>query len=243
MAKPPVLPPSGPAAPSRAVAGFLRRAEALPGLRLAPRPRPARLLFGIDATASRQPAWDRACAVQGEMFLAVRGLGGIAVSLAYYRGFGEFAATPFLTDGAELARRMSGLSCLGGRTQLLRLLDHALAETGRERLAALVFVGDALEEPADPVCHAAGLLGARRTPVFLFQEGRDPAVENVFRQVARLSGGAWAPFDSASPRALAELLRAVAVYAAGGRAALSRLPGTAAQTLARQLPAPPGTGA
>lgn len=175
------------------------------------------------------------------MFLAVRGLGGIAVSLAYYRGFGEFAATPYLTDGAELARRMSGLSCLGGRTQLLRLLHHALAEGGRERLAAMVFVGDALEEAADPICHAAGMLGARKTPVFLFQEGRDPAVEGVFRQVARLSGGAWAPFDSSSPRALAELLRAVAVYAAGGHAALSRLPGVAAQALARQIPAPSGS--
>lgn len=56
--------------------------------------RPGRLIFAIDATASRQPSWDRACQLQGEMFLAVRDVGGLAVSLAYYRGFQEFAATP-----------------------------------------------------------------------------------------------------------------------------------------------------
>jgi hypothetical protein len=222
-----------------AVAAFLKKVAAMPAVRPASG-RAGRLLFGIDATASRQPTWDRACQLQAEMFLAVKDIGGLAVSLAYYRGFREFAATPFLTNAEDLARRMAGVACLGGQTQLLRLLRHAAEQTAKERIHAVVFIGDAFEEEVDPVCHAAGELGLRNTPVFVFQEGGNPLAESVFRQVAKLSGGAWAPFDSVSAEALRELLRAVAVYAAGGRQALLALPGRAARGIAGQLPAPKG---
>ncbi|NOG68997.1 VWA domain-containing protein [Roseicella sp. DB1501] len=222
---------------SAAVAAFLQRVEAMPQARPAAGRR-GRLVFAIDATASRQPTWDRACQLQGEMFGATRDLGGLAIQLAYYRGFREFAATPFLADAAELTRRMAGVQCLGGQTQIQRLLEHVLAETRRERVNALVFVGDAVEEAVDPLCHVAGQLGLHGTPVFCFHEGGHPEAAAALRQVARLSGGAYAPFDAASAAALRELLRAVAVYAAGGRQALVRLPGGAAQRIAGQLPAP-----
>ncbi|WP_237216337.1 vWA domain-containing protein, partial [Falsiroseomonas oryziterrae] len=202
-----------------AVAAFLNKVASMPAVRPASG-RPGRLVFAIDATASRQPTWDRACQLQGEMFLAVRDVGGLAVSLAYYRGFGEFAATPFLTNAQDLAKRMTGVSCLGGQTQILRTLKHVAAETAREKVNAVVFIGDAIEEDIDPICHVAGELGLRGTPVFTFQEGRNPVVETAFKQVAKLSGGAWAPFDAASAEALRDLLRAVAVFAAGGRQAL-----------------------
>jgi hypothetical protein len=226
MAQPPAKPASA------AVAAFLQQAAALPALRTGP-DRRARLLFGIDATASRQPSWDRACHVQAEMFHATAALGGIEVQLAYFRGHREFAATPFLADPVELARRMAGVACLGGQTQLGRLLDHALAETRRQRVQALVFIGDALEEAPAPLCRQAGELGLRGTPVFAFHEG--PGAAAAFSEIARASGGAAAPFDSGAPGALAGLLRAVATYAAGGREALARLPGAAAQGLVRQL--------
>jgi hypothetical protein len=220
-----------------AVAAFLQKVASMPTVRPASG-RPGRLIFAIDATASRQPTWDRACQLQGEMFLAVRDVGGLAVSLCYYRGFGEFAATPFLTNATDLARRMSGVSCLGGQTQILRTLKHVAAETRQEKVNAVVFIGDAIEEDVDPICHAAGELGLRGTPVFCFQEGRSPLVETAFRQIAKLSGGAWAPFDAASAEALRDLLRAVAVFAAGGRQALARLTSASARHIAGQLPAP-----
>lgn len=220
-----------------AIAAFLQRLEALPAARPARR---GRLLFAVDATASRQPSWDRACHLQAEMFHATQGLGGLAVQLCYWRGHMEFAATPFLTEAAELARRMAGVRVMAGQTQILRCLEHALAETQKEKIHAVVLVGDALEEALDPIGHLAAQLGLRGTPVFVFQEGGDAQVEWAFRQVAKLSGGAWAPFDSASADALRELLRAVAVFAAGGRAALARLPGRAAAGIAGQLPAPKG---
>jgi hypothetical protein len=164
----------------------------------------------------------------------------LSVQLCYWRGFGEFAATPFLDDTRDLARRMAGVQVLGGQTQIQRCLEHALRETTAERVHAVILVGDALEEGVDPICHVAAQLGLRGTPVFCFQEGGLPAVEAGFKQIAKLSGGAWAPFDSSSAAALRELLRAVAVYAAGGRAALARLPGAAASRIAGQLPAPKG---
>ncbi|MBR0651113.1 VWA domain-containing protein [Roseomonas terrae] len=232
MPRPPARP-----GPTAEVAAFLDKVARMPSVRTA-NARPGRLIFAVDATASRQPAWDRACALTGEMFIATRDLGGLAVSLAYWRGFGEFAATPFLTDGAELARRMAGVTCLGGHTQILRALRHAASETQRERIGALVLVGDAVEEEIDALCQAAGELGLRGTPVFCFHEGNDAVAGNAFRQIAKVSGGAYAPFDSASAETLRDLLRAVAVFAAGGRAALARLGGPAALRIAGQLPAP-----
>lgn len=230
MTRPPARPGT-----TGAVAAFLDKVAAMPAVRPASG-RPGRLVFAVDATASRQPSWDRACALTGDMFLATSDLGGIAVSLAYWRGHHEFAATPFLTDGAELARRMSGVTCLGGHTQILRALRHAQAESQQEKVAAMVLVGDAMEEDIDALCHEAGALGLRGTPVFCFHEGGNAIAGNAFRQIAKVSGGAYAPFDSASASALRDLLRAVAVYAAGGRAALLRLTSPAATRIAGQLP-------
>jgi len=230
MAQPPAKPGD------TAVAAFLAQVAAMPAVRTAGLP--GRLLFAMDATASRQPTWDQACHLQAGMFQAAAGVGSLAVSLCYYRGYGEFAATPFLTDANEVIRRMTGVRCLGGRTQILRVLNHALAETRRSRVHALVLIGDAVEEDVDALCDAAGALGLHGTPAFVFHEGAAAAPAAAFRQIAKLSGGAYAPFDAASAATLRELLRAVAVYAAGGRAALTALPGAAARHIAGQLPAP-----
>jgi hypothetical protein len=228
--------PKGPPA-SSAVQDFLKRVDGMAQVRPATGRR-GRLVFAIDATASRQPTWDRACRLQGEMFQATRDLGGLAVQLVYYRGFMELAATPFLSDSAELTRRMTGVQCLGGQTQIERMLKHVLNETRKEKVNALIFVGDAVEEPVDPLCHLAGQLGLHGTPIFAFLEGDNPIAADCFRQLGKISGGAYAPFDTSSAGMLAELLRAVAVYAAGGRAALTRLSGPVAQRIAGQLPAP-----
>jgi hypothetical protein len=86
-----------------------------------------------------------------------------------------------------------------------------------------VFVGDAMEEAVDDLCAKAGELGLLKVPVFMFQEGNDPAAEQAFKEIARLTGGAWCRFDPGAAAQLRELLRAAAAYAAGGRDALLRL--------------------
>lgn len=197
---------------------FLRQVRARPAA--APSERPGRLVFAMDATASREPSWDRACQLQGEMFSETAALGGLSVQLAYYRGFGEFKASPWLTETAKLLREMTGVFCLGGQTQIGRLLTHVIAETKQERVQAVVFVGDAFEEDIDAVCHQAGELGVLGVPVFIFHEGGDPLARRAFEQIARLTKGACCPFDAGSAQQLRDLLGAVAVYAAGGRKAL-----------------------
>jgi len=182
--------------------------------------RRGRLMFGMDATASRQPTWDRAMQIQGEMFEATSALGGLDVQLVYYRGFRECKASPWLSSGPELLRRMSSVFCLGGQTQISRLLGHCIKQTGAAKVDALVFVGDCMEEDVDELCHKAGELGLLGVPVFVFHEGGEPVARRAFEQIARLSGGAYCPFDASSAQQLKELLSAVAVYAAGGRPAL-----------------------
>jgi hypothetical protein len=179
-----------------------------------------RLLFAMDATASREPSWDRACEIQGDMFLETAALGGLEVQLAYYRGFHEFKATPWIDNSAKLVRLMTGVACRGGQTQIGRVLRHAIDETKRQRVNALVFVGDSLEEGLDELCRSAGELGLLGVPIFVFHEGTDEAAARGFREIARLSSGAYCPFDASSAKQLRDLLSAVAIFAAGGRKAL-----------------------
>ncbi|XOV88596.1 MAG: VWA domain-containing protein [Pseudomonadota bacterium] len=199
---------------------------------------PGRLIFAMDATASREPSWDTACQIQAEMFKASGDLGGLLVQLCYYRGFNEFSAGQWCASTDALLRQMTAVRCLGGHTQIGRVLAHALAETGRNRVQAIILVGDAVEEDVDALCHQAGQLGILNLPVFVFQEGSNPTVATAFRQIARLSGGAYAPFDAGSAAQLRQLLSAVAVFAAGGRKALenySKQTGGEVLRLTRQL--------
>jgi len=194
-------------------------------LQRAPKPSPSgtrgRLIFALDATASREPTWDRACRIQGEMFDTTAALGGLDVKLVFYRGFNECKASRWMSSAADLHRVMRAVSCLGGETQIERVLSHALGETKRQRVGAIVFVGDAMEESVDRLCQLAGELGLSGVPLFLFHEGRDPIAARAFQQMARLSRGAYLRFDLGSADRLKELLGAVAVYAAGGYRALA----------------------
>jgi len=207
-----------PRATEQEVSAFLRQVATTPTRRTAGER--GRLIFAMDATASREPTWDRACQIQAAMFSETRQLGGLEVQLAFYRGFRELKATPWYADGDRLLRQMTRVTCAGGLTQIGRLLRHTIAESKRGRVNALVFVGDCMEESRDELADLAGQLGLLGLPGFFFQEGRDPVAEQSFREMARLSGGAWCPFDSNSPQLLRDLLSAVAVFAAGGRQAL-----------------------
>jgi hypothetical protein len=194
-----------------------------------------RLIFALDATASRQPTWDSACQLQAEMFREAGAIGGLEVQLVYYRGLGECRASRWFSDSGELASVMSRIVCHAGHTQIGKVLTHAKKETGLLKVSAMVFVGDALEEEADalfPIADELGRLGVR---TFVFQEGDDPEVEQVFRRIAQLTNGAYCRFNSGAAHQLAELLRAVAVFAAGGMPALTARGDAGALKLLRQL--------
>lgn len=201
-------------------------ADFLAKMKVAPRPQNTgrgRLIFAMDATMSRQPTWDMAMQLQSEMFAAVDQIGGLDVQLVYFRGFGECRASKWVSDPMALQRLMIQVGCQGGRTQIGKVLTHARRESDKKRVNALVYVGDSMEESVDELCARAGELGLLGVPVFLFQEGYDPVAERAFKEICRLTGGAWCRFDAGSAVQLRELLAAVAVYAAGGREALQRL--------------------
>lgn len=198
----------------------------------------ARLIFALDATASREFTWDIASRQQAEMFQSTRDLGGLNVQLCYFRGFGEFFVSDWHTDSGQLLELMTGIRCRAGATQIGRLLSHVMEENKVKRVKAVVYVGDAMEESLDRLAHLAGQLGVLQVPLFMFHEGHDGHARRAFEELARLSGGACCQFDAGSASQLRELLRAVAVFAAGGLAALqdlSKRSGKGVKLLERQL--------
>jgi hypothetical protein len=182
-----------------------------------------RLIFALDATMSRQPTWDTACTLQADMFREAASAGGLDIQLVYFRGLSECRASGWVAGTGKLAELMSRIDCRGGHTQIGKVLSHARKENVKQKVQALVFVGDAMEEKIDDLCAAAGELGLLGVPVFMFQEGHDAIAENAYREVARLSHGAYCRFDTGAAHELRELLRAVAAYASGGKKALAEL--------------------
>jgi len=219
---------SAPAAPTRSeidtfLADLKRKATSTRG----------RLIFALDATASREATWDTACRLQAEMFREAGG--GLDLQLVYYRGLDECKASAWIFDPTRLGKIMSTIMCRSGETQIRRVLDHAVKEAKLLPVSALVFVGDAFEEQADTIIPAAHELGRLGVRAFMFQEGDDRAVERAFRQIADATKGAYCRFDQGSARQLAELLRAVAAFVTGGMTALAARADAGAIKLLRQL--------
>jgi hypothetical protein len=190
--------------------------------------RRGRLIFALDATMSRQPTWDRACRLQADMFREAAATGGLDIQLVYYRGHSECRASPWVAEPDRLGALMSRIDCRGGHTQIGKVLSHAKREDESRKVAVVVFIGDAMEESLDDLCARAGELGLRNVKAFMFQEGYDPVCEQAFREIARLTGGAFCRFAPGAAHELAELLRAAAAYAAGGLKALANLKSTSA---------------
>ena len=219
----PVAPANGPTPTPSAtatVADFVKSVRAMAPLTGTGR---GRLVFAMDATMSRQPTWDMALALQAEMFHAVKAIGGLDVQLVYFRGAGECRSSKWVSDPDALARLMTTVTVAGGYTQIGKVLSHARKESAERRISALIYVGDCCEEDIDDLCGRAGELALLGVPAFVFQEGHDPRAERAFKEIARLTRGAWCRFDAGSAAQLRDLLSAVAVYAAGGRKALETL--------------------
>ena len=205
------------------VAAFLKRTRAIQTVTR----RQARLIFALDATASREPTWQRARALHGALFDAAASEASLSVQLCYYRGDAEFHASDWFSAPAALLDQMSGVTCSAGLTQISRLLSHAVdAGSTNQPVRALVFVGDACEEPVDVLLSLAGQCRLRQLPLFIFQEGCDEHARAIFKKMAIVSGGATIPLDIDSAKRLRELLKAVSRFARGGIKALqeSRTP-------------------
>lgn len=199
-----------------------------------------RLIFSLDATMSRQPTWDRAMKLQASMFEAVSDIKthdgpALSVQLVYFRGYNECRASKWVIQSMALRDLMTGIECRGGQTQIGKVLSHTAKESGKTRVEALVFIGDAMEENIDALCQKAGELGIKGTRCFFFQEGNDPVAERAFREISRLTRGAYFKLGPNSAKELADLLGAIAVYAQGGMKALQAGGKASEQKLLGQL--------
>lgn len=181
---------------------------------------PPGLIFAMDATASRQPSWDRAIEVQASMFSAMAP--GSKVQLVYFRGT-EFFASRWSRSPHELAAVMRTVTCVGGLTQIGYVLSHCERAAAFGSVSALIYVGDSMEEDSKELAALARKLAHRGVACFMFQEGCDPAAAAAFREIAGLTKGAHCRLGRHSADELKDLLTAAAAYASGGRSKLLEL--------------------
>jgi hypothetical protein len=190
-----------------------------------------RVAFIVDATASRQSTWDLAAKLQAEMFSTAADA-GLEMQLTYFGGHSTLATSPWLANPIAIRTMMERVTCRSGHTQIARALRHVKAEHTRHPIAAAVLVGDMHEEVAGDIHLDAQNL---HVPTFTFLEGDDQPTARLFQRIAELTHGAYAAFGSGSAQQLAELLRGVAAFAAGGIAALEHQDSKGARLLLTQL--------
>jgi hypothetical protein len=153
-------------------------------------PQRARLIFALDATASRQPTWDQAAVLQAQMFEAAAAAGNLSCQLVYYRGYnGETRASQWFDDAKALVDAMNKIICMAGHTQIEKVLKHAAREHAKTPIAALILISDACEENENALYAAARKLPV---PAFLFQENHSDLVAGIYGQIAEITEGAVA---------------------------------------------------
>jgi hypothetical protein len=192
-----------------------------------------KLIFALDATASRQGTWDLAVKLQNEMFATAGVIGGLDVQLVFYRDFDQCVSSRWFSDPGELSRIMRSIVCRSGPTQIGRVLKHAHEENLREKVDALVLIADSCEEYPNDLYGAARAL--RDVPTFVFLEGNADGVAAIYAEIARITGGALAHFDSGAAARLSDLLKAIAAFACGGLEALAAQRTEAAKLLLTQV--------
>jgi hypothetical protein len=167
-----------------------------------------RLVFAIDATASREPAWEALSKPLHDKLLAALP-DGLEVALAIHGGGRLQTFSRFTSNPAELRDIAASVRCQSGETRLLDILDRAAGEKG---VSCVCYVGDAFEEDAKRARRIADALRLNGTRVIILHDGPPP---DAFGMIAERTGGALLPFDSSALDALGELLQAVAVLAVG----------------------------
>jgi hypothetical protein len=189
-----------------------------------------RLVFAVDATASREPAWAAARQVTDALVKALPG--ALDVALAVHGGSRVHTFTAFTGDANTLRDRAAGIACQAGLTRLLPILSASLKQ---QAVRVVVYIGDVFEESLPQGRHLADEMGAQHTRLIVLHDTSDPAARRdseVFWDLAKRTGGCVLPFDASAPGRLRDILSAVAVYAVGGEKLLRQrqksLPGAVA---------------
>jgi len=173
-----------------------------------------RLIFAVDATASREPAWFAARQVTDALVKALPG--ELDVALAVHGGSRVHTFTGFTNDAATLRDRAAGVMCEAGMTRLLPILSTGLKQ---QSVRVIIYIGDVFEEGLPHGRRIADALGARGTKLIVLHDTSDPSARRdteLFWDLAKRTGGCVLPFDASASGRLRDILSAVAVYAVGG---------------------------
>jgi hypothetical protein len=177
-------------------------------------PNRPRLVFGFDATASREPAWETARHVTDAL---VRTLPAqLDVALAVHGGSVLHTFTEFTSNPNTLRDRAASITCRAGCTRLLDILKRAIAVPG---VRVVTYIGDVYEESPGHGRRLADEMGRRGIKLLVLHDVADWTARRdaeIFLDLARRTGGCVLPFDASAPDRLHDLLAAVAVYAVGG---------------------------
>jgi hypothetical protein len=179
----------------------------------------ARVIFAVDATASREASWNVARDLQAKMFIEAGAAGLLQLQLVYFQA-NTCRASKWATRGEELARWMGAIQCETGLTQIEKVLQHALREHEKAPVHGITFIGDSMEENIDKLGALADELGAAGVPVHMCQEGDDIIARNAFRLLALKTGGTYSAFNSAMPQTIERLSAELNKIARGAVAAI-----------------------
>jgi hypothetical protein len=189
-----------------------------------------RLVFAVDATASREPAWTAARQVTDALVKALPG--ELDVALAVHGGSRVHTFTAFTNDARTLRDLAAGVECHAGLTRLLPILAASLK---RQAVRVVIYIGDVFEESLPQGRQLADQMGALGIKLIVLHDTADRGARRdaeVFWDLAKRTGGCVLPFDASASGRLRDILSAVAVYAVGGEKLLRErqhaLPGAVA---------------
>lgn len=182
----------------------------------------ARVILGMALHGDDDFAWDQLKVLQGNMYAA----GPVAIRFAYYGAEGALQSRPLMTsrwignadDMAEMLDRARAGCVCGCYVDIGDILAEAL----KEPVKAVVIIGDAFHGSKDEALARARQLRDAGTRLFFLQQGRHHSDE-IFRELAALTGGAYFSFEPAVERIaerLPDTLEAITHFAIGGTPAL-----------------------
>jgi hypothetical protein len=190
-----------------------RPAKPQAGTQAAPVPaRRPRLVFAVDATASRQATWDSAKQITDRMFDAIPG--ALDVALAVHGADQVHTWTEFGADVARFRAQAAAVRCESGHTRLCELMQRTLDAGG---VKVMSYIGDAFEESPDEAFALADRCKLRGIKLVILADQADAPTLRVFRELADRTGGALLDFRSGELDLMGEVLGAVAALAIGGR--------------------------
>ncbi len=191
-----------------------------------------RLVFAVDATASREATWRSAQTITSRMFGVIPD--ALDVALAVHGGGEVHTFTGFSAEVGEFAKRAAAVTCQSGTTRLCDIMIQTLGAGG---VRVMSYIGDAFEEDVDEVLDLADRFRLRGIQAVMLADGAEDDTLAVFQRIAERTGGAVLDFRSGGLDLMGELLAGVASLAIGGRKLLEAQSTSGAQLLLRHLSA------